>query len=362
MASWHDRRLLDLFRIDTPLLLAPMAGSGGSALAIAVAKAGGLGAIPCASISVEKATEEVATFRGAVAAPLNLNFFAHAPKAATDSENTRWLERLAPYFKEFGVDTASLGAAGGRAPFDDAMCRMVERLKPEVVSFHFGLPAKELLARVHATGARVIASATTVAEGHWLAEHGADAVIAQGNEAGGHRGNFLTDDMASQPGLFALLPQMTDALAVPVIAAGAIADGRGMAAALTLGAAAVQVGTAFLRSDESVSAAVHKAALATARDDNTAVTNVLTGRPARGIINRVMREVGPLSPDAPPFPLAGGPLAPLRAATEKLGHGDFQPLWSGQAGALAREGRAEAIARAIADQAAALLPARGAVA
>jgi nitronate monooxygenase len=358
MASWHDRRLLDLFRIEIPFVLAPMAGSGGSALAIAVAKAGGLGSIPCASISVEKATEEVATFRGAVAAPVNLNFFAHTPKAATEAEDARWLERLAPYFKEFGVEAPSLAAAGGRAPFDDAMCRMVESLKPEVVSFHFGLPAKELLARVHATGAKVIASATTVAEGRWLAERGVDAVIAQGNEAGGHRGNFLTDDMATQPGLFALVPQLADALDVPVIAAGAIADGRGMAAALTLGASAVQVGTAFLLSDESVSAAVHKAALKTARDDNTAVTNVLTGRPARGVINRVMRELGPLSPDALPFPLAGGPLAPLRAATEKLGRGDFQPLWSGQAGALAREGSAEAIARGIANDAVELLTRR----
>jgi len=355
MSTWTDRRLLDLFRIDTPILLAPMAGSGGSALAIAVAKAGGLGSIPCASISVEKATEEVAVFRGAVAAPINLNFFAHQPRNPSDDDQRRWLGRLAPYFAEFGVDPASLTAAGGRAPFDDAMCRMVESLKPEVVSFHFGLPAHELLERVRATGAKIIAAATTVAEGRWLADRGVDAVIAQGNEAGGHRGNFLTDDMASQPGLFALVPQMADALPVPVIAAGAIADGRGMAAALILGASAVQIGTAYLLSDESVSAPVHKAAVKQARDDNTAVTNVLTGRPARGVINRIMREVGPLSPDALPFPLAGGALAPMRAATEKLGHGDFQPLWSGQAGALAREGSAEATTRRIADEAAKLL-------
>lgn len=355
MSTWTDRRLLDLFRIDTPILLAPMAGSGGSALAIAVAKAGGLGSIPCASISVEKATEEVAVFRGAVAAPINLNFFAHQPRNPSDDDQRRWLGRLAPYFAEFGVDPAGLTAAGGRAPFDDAMCRMVESLKPEVVSFHFGLPARELLERVRATGAKIIAAATTVAEGRWLADRGVDAVIAQGNEAGGHRGNFFTDDMASQPGLFALVPQMADALPVPVIAAGAIADGRGMAAALILGASAVQIGTAYLLSDESVSVPVHKAAVKQARDDNTAVTNVLTGRPARGVINRIMREVGPLSPDALPFPLAGGALAPMRAATEKLGHGDFQPLWSGQAGALAREGGAEAITRRIADEAAKLL-------
>lgn len=355
MFTWPDRRLLDLFHIETPILLAPMAGSGGSAMAIAVAKAGGLGSLPCASVSVEKTAEEVALFRAAVTAPVNLNFFAHQPRTPTDEDSRRWLARLAPYFNEFKVDPASLTAAGGRAPFDEAMCRMVEALKPEVVSFHFGLPPEELLERVRKTGAKIIAAATTVAEGRWLAERGVDAVIAQGAEAGGHRGNFLTEDMATQPGLFALVPQLADALSIPVIAAGAVADGRGMAAALTLGASAVQVGTAYLLSDESISVPVHKAALKHARDDNTAVTNVLTGRPARGVINRIMREIGPLSPDALPFPLAGGALGPMRAATEKLGQGDFQPLWSGQAGALAREGSAESITRNIADTAASLL-------
>jgi len=223
------------------------------------------------------------------------------------------------------------------------------------VSFHFGLPIDALLDRVKATGAIVIATATTIAEGRWLQERGCDAVIAQGYEAGGHRGNFLTDDMATQPGTFALVPQMVDALKVPVIAAGGIADGRGMAAALCLGASAVQLGTAFLLSEEATTVTAHRNALRTARDDNTAVTNVLTGRPARGIVNRIMREVGPLSPAALPFPLAGGPLTPLRAATEPDGLGDFQPLWSGQAGALARDASAAEIVTEIAERAARLL-------
>lgn len=355
MAHWPDRRLLDLLKIDAPLLLGPMAGSGGSALAIAVAKAGGLGAIPCSSISVEKATAEVATFRAAVNTPLNLNFFAHRPKAATAADTARWLGRLQPYFEEFGVDGSTLPAAGGRAPFDEAMCAMVEALRPEAVSFHFGLPDEALLARVKRTGAVVLSSATTVEEGLWLEAHGCDAVIAQGYEAGGHRGNFLTDDMNTQPGTMALVPQLVDALSVPVIAAGAIADGRGMAAALCLGASAVQVGTAFLLSPESTSLPVHRDALRHARDDNTAITNVLTGRPARGVINRIMREVGPMSTDPLPFPLAGGPLTPLRAVTEKAGKGDFQPLWSGQAGALSREIAAEAIALKMLEGAARLL-------
>lgn len=355
MTAWPDRRVLDLLDISQPILLAPMAGSGLASLAIAVARAGGLGSIPCSSITVEKATAEVATFRSAIDAPLNLNFFAHTPIKATDEALNRWLSRLAPYFDEYGVDPHSLPVAGGRAPFDDAMCAMVERLRPEVVSFHFGLPDETLLRRVKATGATVLGCATTVKEGRYLQEHGCDAVIAQGYEAGGHRGNFLTDDMATQPTTMALVPQLVDALDVPVIAAGGIGDGRGMAAALCLGASAVQVGTAFLLCDESLSVPVHRAALRDARDDNTAVTNVLTGRPARGVINRVMREVGPLSSDALPFPLAGGPLSPLRAATEPQGKGDFQPLWSGQAGTYAKEESATDTARRMIERTAQIL-------
>jgi nitronate monooxygenase len=356
MTAWTDRRALDLFAIEHPLLLAPMAGSGGSAIAMAVARAGGLGSIPCASISLETITSEVRTFRAALpGARINLNFFAHTPVTPTDEMTQRWLDRLAPYFVEYGVDVSTLPRAGGRAPFDTGMCSLVEDLRPEVVSFHFGLPGDALLDRVKATGAIVIASATTVAEGRWLQERGCDAVIAQGYEAGGHRGNFLTDDMATQPGIFSLVPQMVDALTVPVIAAGGIVDGRGMAAALCLGASAVQLGTAFLLSEEATSVPAHRNALRTARDDNTAVTNVLTGRPARGVVNRIMSELGPLSPDALPFPLAGGPLTPLRAATEPDGLGDFQPLWSGQSGGLAREGSAGDIIADIVSKAAGLL-------
>ena len=356
MIAWTDRRALDLFAIEHPLLLAPMAGSGGSALAIAVAQAGGLGSLPCASLSLQTIEAEVRLFRSTVpGSRINLNFFAHVPVTPTTEDTQRWLARLAPYFAEFGVDVATLPAAGGRAPFDAQMCALVESLRPEVVSFHFGLPADALLDRVKATGAVVLASATTVSEGRWLENRGCDAVIAQGYEAGGHRGNFLTDDMATQPGILALVPQLVDALKVPVIAAGGIVDGRGMAAALCLGASAVQLGTAFLLSDEATSVAAHRNALRTARDDNTAVTNVLTGRPARGVVNRVMRELGILSADALPFPLAGGPLTPLRAATEPDGLGDFQPLWSGQSGALVREAAAAQIVQDVVEQAARLL-------
>ncbi|MBX2882088.1 MAG: nitronate monooxygenase family protein, partial [Granulosicoccus sp.] len=237
--------------------------------------------------------------------------------------------------------TNSNSTAPGRAPFGESMCEMVEALKPKVVSFHFGLPDAALLQRVSATGAVVISSATTVAEARWLEEHGCDAIIAQGAEGGGHRGIFLSNDIdkdiASQPGTFSLLPQVVDAVSVPVIAAGGIADGRGIAAAFALGAAGVQVGTAYLFTPESTISDLHRTALKSARDDQTAMTNLFSGRPARSLINRVMREIGPMSQKVPAFPTAGGALAPLKANAEANNSSDFSSLWSGQSAALGLE-------------------------
>lgn len=349
-AAWPDRRALDLLGIAVPILQAPMAGSNDAALAIAVAQAGGLGAIPCAALDPERIRAEVARFRAAAAAPLNLNFFAHAPPRADAEALARWRKRLARYYAELGVDAGDAGG-GGRAPFDATLCALVEELRPEVVSFHFGLPGPALLARVRRSGAKVLASATTVAEARWLAERGCDAVVAQGAEAGGHRGCFLDLDVATQPGLFALLPQVADAVAVPVIAAGGIADARGIAAAFALGAAGVQIGTAYLRTPEATTAPLHRAALREARDDATALTNLFTGRPARGLLNRLMRELGPMGEDVPPFPLAAAALAPLRARAGAAGAADFQPLWAGQAAALAQERPAGVLTREWAAQA-----------
>jgi nitronate monooxygenase len=244
---------------------------------------------------------------------------------------------LAPYYVECGLDPAAPAPSSARAPFDDAYCAIVEAYRPEVVSFHFGLPRPELLARVKATGAKVISSATTVAEARWLDAQGVDAVIAMGWEAGGHRGSFLTQDMAAQVGTMALVPQIVDAVSVPVIAAGGIGDRRGVRAAFALGASAVQVGTAYLLTPEARITPFHREALRKARDDGSALTNVFTGRPARSLYNRLMREVGPLSAAAPPFPTAAGALVPLRAVTEPQGRADFSSLWSGQAAALVRE-------------------------
>jgi nitronate monooxygenase len=247
-----------------------------------------------------------------------------------------------------GLDPAAPVNAANRAPFDAAMCELVEELKPEVVSFHFGLPDQALLKRVKAAGCLVMACATIVREAVWLEQHGVDAIVAQGAEAGGHRGMFLTDDIAEQPGTFALVPQVVDAVKVPVIAAGGIADGRGIAAAFALGAAGVQIGSAYLRCPESKVTAPARVALAEARDDATVITNVMTGRPARGVANRVMREVGPISPDAPAFPHSATAFGPLKAAAEKLGKVDFTNLWAGQALRLGREMPATELTRELA--------------
>src|SRR6266568_7056678 len=352
---WPDRRLIDLFKTEFPIVLAPMAGIMDAELVIAAAQGGALGSLPCAMLSAEKAREQVNIIRQRVSAPVNMNFFCHKAVEPDPSREAGWKQRLASYYEELGIDPAAPINAANRAPFDAAMCELVEELKPEVVSFHFGLPEQSLLKRVKAAGCLVISSATIVKEAIWLEEHGADAIIAQGAEAGGHRGMFLTENIAEQPGTFALVPQVVDAVRVPVIAAGGIADGRGIAAAFALGASGVQIGTAFLRCPEAGTSPLHREALAQARDDSTVITNVMTGRPARGVANRLMREVGPISPDAPPFPHAATALAPLKSAAEKQGRVDFTNLWAGQAIAMGRELPAAELTRDLAKSALARL-------
>jgi nitronate monooxygenase len=345
--NWPDRRVLDLFGIELPIIQAPMAGASTAQMAIEVAEAGGLGSLPCALMAPDQARQAVEIIRQATSKPLNLNFFCHTPPKVGATTIDAWRAQLDPYYRELGIDPAAPIPVSNRAPFDDAYCSLVETYKPAVVSFHFGLPAKPLLDRVKATGAKVIASATTVAEARWLEEHGVDAVIAMGTEAGGHQGHFLSES-ASGIGLFSLLPQIADAVRLPVIAAGGIADGRGIAAAFTLGAAAVQIGTAYLFSPEAQVQPYHRQALKTAQAEETALTNVFTGRPARSITNRIMREIGPMSDLAPTFPLAGGALMPLRAKSEPAGSPDFSNMWSGQAARLAKELPAGELTRALA--------------
>jgi nitronate monooxygenase len=348
---WPDRRLLDLFRIEVPIVQAPMAGAQDADIMIGAAQAGALASLPCALSTVEKAREQIHIVRQRVSAPLNMNFFCHKAVDASAEQEARWRKRLTPYFRELGLDPDTTVPAVNRAPFDAAMCELVEELKPEVVSFHFGLPDKALFRRVKDTGAIVISSATIVREAVWLEQNGVDAIIAQGAEAGGHRGMFLTDSVVNQPGTFALVPQVVDAVRVPVIAAGGISDGRGIAAAFALGAAGVQIGSAYLRCPESKVSALVRKVLAEADDDSTAITNVLTGRPARGVANRLMREVGPMAAEAPSFPHAATALAPLKAEAEKAGKVDFTNLWSGQAIRLGREMPAADLTRALAQAA-----------
>lgn len=352
---WPDHRLQNLFDIEFPIVLAPMAGAMDAELATAVGKGGGLASLPCAMLTADKAREQVHIFRQQVAAPINLNFFCHQTVDADAAREAIWRDRLGAYYREYGIDPAAPVAGASRAPFDAAMCELVEELRPAAVSFHFGLPAEPLLRRVKDAGCVVLSSATIVREAIWLEERGADVVIAQGAEAGGHRGMFMTESIAQQPGLFALLPQVVDAVRVPVIAAGGIADGRGIAAAMALGASGVQIGTAYLRCPESRVGAAARIALAQATDDSTVITNVMTGRPARGVANRVMREVGPISADAPSFPHAAAALGPLKAAAEKQGKVEFTNLWAGQAVRLGRDMPAAELTRALAGAALARL-------
>jgi nitronate monooxygenase len=334
---WPDRRIVDLFRIDVPIIQAPMAGPMDSKLVIAVCEAGGLGSLPCAMLDAAQLRAEMETIRRATSRPVNVNFFCHRPAEVDEAREGAWKQRLERYYVELGLDPAAPLRAANRRPFDAEMCAVVEELRPEIVSFHFGLPEPALLARVHATRAKVISSATTVEEARWLEERGCHAIIAQGFEAGGHRGMFLSDDIATQVGTMALVPQVVDAVKVPVIAAGGIADSRGIAAAFALGASAVQIGTAYLFCPEAKVNAVYLEGLRHARDSHTALTNIFSGRPARAIVNRAVREVGPMSDLAPEFPMAAGAIAPLRSRSEKSGSPDFAQMWSGQAAHLARE-------------------------
>jgi nitronate monooxygenase len=323
-------RLTELLGIELPLIQAPMAGVQGSALALAVSNAGALGSLPCAMLAPAALREELTRLRDGTTRPLNVNFFCHTPPAPDAAREAAWRAALAPFHAEFGIDPATIPAGPGRLPFSAEAADLLAEFKPAVVSFHFGLPSADLLARVRGWGAKVLSSATTVDEALWLEAHGVDAIIAQGVEAGGHRGMFLTEELSTQLGTFALVPQVVAAVKVPVIAAGGIADAAGVAAAMALGAAGVQVGTAYLLCPEATTSAVHRAALQSDAARHTALTNLFTGRPARGIVNRLMRELGQLNAAAPAFPLATAGVAPLRAKAEATGSGDFSPLWAGQ--------------------------------
>jgi nitronate monooxygenase len=323
-------KLTELLGIELPIIQAPMASAQGSAMAIAVSNAGGLGSMPCAMLTAEGLRKELESIKTQTNKPFNVNFFCHAAPVVDPARESAWRVVLTPYYKQYGIDPADVPAAPGRTPFSAEFADILEEHPPAVVSFHFGLPPAHLLARVKSWHSRIFSSATTVEEAVWLEAHGADVVIAQGAEAGGHRGMFLSDDLTTQVGVFALLPQIVRAVKVPVVAAGGIADAQGVAAAMALGASGVQIGTAYLLCPEANISAVHRVALKSEAARHTALTNLFTGRPARGIVNRLMRELGPINSGVPAFPLATSAIAPLRAKAEAQGSGDCSPLWSGQ--------------------------------
>jgi nitronate monooxygenase len=336
-----------MFGTELPIIQAPMAGAQGSAMAIGVCNAGGMGSLPCAMLTPDGIAKEIGQIRAHVQGPFNVNFFCHTPPEPDAERERTWRTLLSPYYAELGLEPpATKGPV--RMPFDAAAAAVLEQLTPPIVSFHFGLPADPLLQRVRATGAKIFASATTVDEALWLQSKGVDAIIAQGVEAGGHRGMFLSDDVTTQVGTIALVAQLVQALSVPVIAAGGIGDASSVRAALALGAVAAQVGTAYLLCPEATTTSVHRAALSSDAARHTALTNLFTGRPARGIVNRVMRELGPMRADIPPFPLASAAIVPLRTAAEATGSGDFSPLWAGQNAAGCRAVSAGVLTRQLA--------------
>ncbi|WP_421851355.1 NAD(P)H-dependent flavin oxidoreductase [Marinomonas sp.] len=323
-------RICDWLGIDYPIIQAPMAGVQDSALAIAVSKSGGLGSLPCAMLSVEDIARQVSLIKEATTKPYNLNFFCHKTAEYDEKKHQQWRALLKPYFDEFSSQYDETVRAASRMPFSHDVADAIEAFAPPVISFHFGLPEPGLLARIKRWGTKVLSSATTLEEAIWLEENGADGIIAQGLEAGGHRGMFLSKDVSTQAGLFSLLPQIVSRVSIPVIAAGGVCDSRSIGGALFLGADAVQIGTSYLLCDEAKTSDLHRTALKSERVHHTALTNVFTGRPARGIANRVMKDLGYMNSNVPEFPHASMEMAQLKALAEKRGSDDFSSLWSGQ--------------------------------
>jgi nitronate monooxygenase len=351
MVGWPDRRFLDLAGCEHPIIQAPMAGAGGVALCAAAIEGGALGSLPCGMATPAQVRDHASAVRERSSGPFALNFFCHRMPDQVD--DSAWRALLRPYYEEFGADADDGGAL--RLPFDAEMCTVVEEVRPRVVSFHFGLPPEPLMARVKATGAIVIGNATTPTEARWLEARAADAIIAQGFEAGGHTGRFLDSSVVEAIGLFSLLPQVVDSVSVPVIAAGGIGDGRGIAAAFTLGASAVQLGTAYLHTPEAAISMAHRARL---KDGRTLFTNLMSGALARGLHGRLIDELGAVRPEAPPYPLASAALAPIRAAAEKHGEYGFGPMWAGQSAPLGESLPAAELTRKLAADALAILTAR----
>jgi len=343
--EWPRREICDLFGIEHPILLAPMAGSTTPALVAAVSNAGALGGHGCGVMAPDKVREDIAAIRAATNRGFQVNFFCHDLPDPEGDAGPAMRAALAGYYKEAGLgDLPSITNPWPR--FDEEVLEIVLDARPAVVSFHFGLPDEAAVARIKDAGMRVLSSATTVDEAVELERRGVDAVIAQGFEAGGHRGTFLGRVDSGTVGTMALVPQVADAVDVPVIAAGGIADGRGIAAAFMLGASAVQIGTAFLTSPEAATSDLHRAELLSERARRTTVTHSVSGRPARGMRNRLLDETETIQDEAAPFPMQASLTGPLRGA----GNPEFMALWAGQAAPLNRAMPAADLVQVLVDE------------
>jgi nitronate monooxygenase len=326
--------------IRHPVIQAPMAGGTTTpALVAAVSEAGGLGSLGAAYMTPAAIRDAIVEVRARTEKPFAVNLFIPADYEVDPNRIERSRQLLEPYRRELGVAEPSLPedlqTTRYREDFDEQLAVVIREQAP-VFSFTFGSLPKATVARLKERGVTVIGTATTVEEGEYLEGAGVDAVVAQGAEAGAHRGTFLGSFESSMVGTMALVPQLVDALGIPVIASGGIMDGRGLAAALCLGAQAVQMGTAFLTCEESGAPAVHKAAVLAATGDDTAITRAFSGRPARGLRNRFLLEVAEHEADLPAFPVQNALTRDVRAAAGKQGRPEFMSLWAGQAARLAR--------------------------
>ena len=339
----------------TPILQAPMAGGSDSVeLAAAVSNAGGLGSFGCAYLNPEQILAAGRAIRGLTDRPFGLNLFTPWENPGQPDAGAA-LAAMAPYFAELGLQ-APVAPPAQPVIFDEQFDAVLES-GAAVFSFTFGLPPAGVIEAAHQRGLEVIGTATTVEEAVKIAALGCDAVVAQGAEAGGHRGTFLAPVEASLIGTMALVPQIVDAVSIPVIAAGGIMDGRGLAAALALGAQAVQLGTAFLTCDEAGANSAYRLQLMRAHEDETALTRAFSGRAARGVVNRVMREVDEAA--ILPFPLQNALTRPLRTEAARQGRAEFLSLWAGQGLRMVRTGKAAAMVAEITTQAEAVARALG---
>lgn len=334
MTYWPDRRICDLLEIEHPILQAPMAGCSTPAMAAAAANAGGVGSLGCSFWDVDTLQSQVGAVRELSNRSMNLNFFCHEEPRLDPYVFERLKKQLQPHYDQYG-----LGAVGepkaGAFTFDEERCDACIKLSPKMVSFHFGLPAENLVTKLKDAGIVIVSSATSRAEAVWLEERGVDAVIAQSSEAGGHNGWFLPQT-GEVSGTMSLVPKIADAISVPVIAAGGVADGRGIVACFQLGASAVQIGTAFVAAKESAVPEAHKRALLASDGDDTEFTHAFSGRRARSISNSYiasMRDAQMVE-----FPLGNSLTGPIRAASAKADSSAHLSLWSGQAGGRAGGG------------------------